>query len=734
MKKKLQQPLAFLSMVVKAAVNPANLARAGLNRLRDSFAAEWIGCIVDDVQKQKEDMEEDEFRRSIEEMVQADPQLIIEVSHRVVKESKSAANLPPEQQEKLIGWLQHIPAHAREALKNKDDPSGKTISKSTRFEKAEDLLPLFPARMPQLKPGDEPVQGSDYKLVRLLGIGGFGEVWLAHKPFGHPREVAIKFCTDPESRERLLRHEAALSARVNKAADVRGVVPLLNSHLRSDPPCLVYEYVNGGNLAAWLRNRGHFDPAFVRRFIVHLAKSVWACHAAGVVHRDLKPANILLRVGDRGIRPLIADFGIGGISAAAQSQTRQMTDQSQMTHSLVRGAHSDLYASPQQRRGEDAHVGDDIWSLGLIWYQLLTGNLKAGVPSGRKWQQRLVDAGIPQDDVNILEECFESDREDRIASMADLIKRLSQTSSSTNSVANDAEPKVSPQQPAGVRTSPAADPLITNNVGMEFRLIPAGSFLMGSPDSDSDAYDDEKPQHRVDITRPFYLQTTVVTQSQWRAVMRSQRWKEKAWVKEGDAYPAVYTSWEDAEKFCRKLSARDNCEYRLPTEAEWEYACRAGTTTKFSFGDSEELLTDFAWFNANALDVGAKYAHAVAEKQPNNWGLYDMHGNVWEWCLDWYGDYGSANQHDPSWPSEASFRVNRGGSWFDSGRICRSAVPRQEHAVEPETASWAFVWSAVQSGNQQNKRSGSGSPEGGRRSPTGGALAHAERLPSFKRG
>ncbi|MFM7831452.1 MAG: formylglycine-generating enzyme family protein, partial [Planctomycetaceae bacterium] len=202
---------------------------------------------------------------------------------------------------------------------------------------------------------------------------------------------------------------------------------------------------------------------------------------------------------------------------------------------------------------------------------------------------------------------------------------------------------------------------MVNTIGMKLVLIPAGTFLMGSPASDKDRVDNET-QHQVTLTKPFSMGRTEVTQGQWKKVMGMEPWKGQAFVQEGDDYPAVYVSWDDAVEFCKKLSAMEGKVYRLPTEAEWEYACRGGTKTAFSFGDDEAELSKYAWWggivgNGNAKDEQyphQQYAHRVAQKLANPFGLHDMHGNVSEWCSDWYGDYPSTPLTDPRGPSSGS--------------------------------------------------------------------------------
>jgi formylglycine-generating enzyme required for sulfatase activity len=218
---------------------------------------------------------------------------------------------------------------------------------------------------------------------------------------------------------------------------------------------------------------------------------------------------------------------------------------------------------------------------------------------------------------------------------------------------------------------------IENSIGMVLVPIPTGEFMMGSPETEKyrQGLGTWEKQHPVTLTKPFYLGATEVTQAQWKAVMGTTPWKflffSKRGVEEGDHYPATYVGWEDAVEFCRKLSEKEGVEYRLPTEAEWEYACRAGTTTVYSFGDNESQLGEYAWYKENTRENGIHHALIVGKKKPNPWGLYDMHGNVWEWCQDLYGKYPDAT--DPQGPSEGSIRVIRGGSWWYNSDFCRSA-------------------------------------------------------------
>ena len=217
-----------------------------------------------------------------------------------------------------------------------------------------------------------------------------------------------------------------------------------------------------------------------------------------------------------------------------------------------------------------------------------------------------------------------------------------------------------------------------------FKQIPAGTFTMGSPETEEGRQAHET-QHKVAISKAFYIQTTEVTQGQWKAVMGTDamKWKKAPLVKEGPDYPVVHVTWNEAVAYCKKLSEAEGKTYRLPTEAEWEYACRAGTETTWSFGNDEKVLGDYAWYRENAYDIDEKYAQQVGLKKPNAWGLYDMHGNVYEWCHDYFEeDYyrrvakNSSKQlptNDPQGPESGSSRVVRGGSWNDDSHLTRSA-------------------------------------------------------------
>jgi sulfatase modifying factor 1 len=212
----------------------------------------------------------------------------------------------------------------------------------------------------------------------------------------------------------------------------------------------------------------------------------------------------------------------------------------------------------------------------------------------------------------------------------------------------------------------------TNSVGMKFVWIPPGNFMMGSPKEEKGRYNSEA-QHEVTLTKGFYMGVFTVTQEQWLTVMGNN----PSTFKGEKNLPVDTISWEDCQEFINKLREKDKKLYRLPTESEWEYSCRAGTKTPFSFG--ETISTDQANYLGDATygngkkGVNREKTMPVGSFPSNAFGLHDMHGNLFQWCQDWYGDYPQKDVVDPQGPDKGQLRVHRGGSWIDDPRLCRSA-------------------------------------------------------------
>ncbi len=245
-------------------------------------------------------------------------------------------------------------------------------------------------------------------------------------------------------------------------------------------------------------------------------------------------------------------------------------------------------------------------------------------------------------------------------------------------IKNSSYPKEDAKTSVKPKTS-GSNPHITNSLGMVFVYIKPGTFMMGSPSSEV-GRDNYEKQHKVTLTKSFYMQTTEVTQGQWKAIMgENPSWFDNC----GDDCPVERVSWNDVQKFIHKLNLQSSGKtYRLPTEAEWEYACRAGTTTPFNTGNC--LSTTQAnydgqntyWRCSKGKDRDKSIS--VATFKPNVWKLYDMHGNVWEWCQDWYADnYPTGSIVDPVGPDTGKARVIRGGGWDGGEKFARSAFRRR---------------------------------------------------------
>ena len=292
-----------------------------------------------------------------------------------------------------------------------------------------------------------------------------------------------------------------------------------------------------------------------------------------------------------------------------------------------------------------------------------------GLATGYPWGASVAAAKARQGKNQVLENALNQDATEK----NQLTRRLDELRRSQKAVADENQRLTREMEALKMAVSLAAAAVpprigtLTNSIGMKFRLIPAGAFTMGDDSSGGD----EEPAHQVTITKPFFIGAYEVTNADWRVVMGDvpSEWKY-------DSRPVETVSWEQAQAFARRLSElpeerRAGRLYRLPTESDWEYACRAGTTTRYSFGDDDGQLGDFAWFLGNS----DRKTHAVGQKKPNAWGLYDMHGNVWEWVGDYYCgdyDYENATATDPQGPSKGWGRAKRGGCWVEAAKRCRS--------------------------------------------------------------
>ncbi|QEL14718.1 SUMF1/EgtB/PvdO family nonheme iron enzyme [Limnoglobus roseus] len=557
---------------------------------------------------------------------------------------------------------------------------------------------------------------------------------------GAASPAALKFAIDPQTAKRMAASEElfvnvfALN-EINGIVPLRSVY--LDAELPCLETAFVYGYDLTGLMAEWRWKYDSPKPEAAMKIIRRLAEIVGRAHTRGIVHRDLKPSNVLVHPGDGGKFSLwVTDFGWGQIEAERSLELAKHceTPKCEQLRLAYRGAYTPLYASPQQRQNEPPDPRDDVHALGVIWYQLLKRDPHVASPVGSDWADEFTRHGLTANQAKLLTACV-STRADRrpgdAKALADLLKIEAQTiaqlpsaidpDGSRSGVLNrqgggGPKPVVLPGKAidtdaaaaaatallgsAGVggskfgtrpglsginggskvnaiaeKTADGHVKLVKNSLGMAFMYIPPGTFQMGAADEEAGRKAHETPLHPVRISHGFYLSLFPVTQGQYEKLKGKNPsffHKEKGG---GGDLPVESVSWHEAEKFCQKLSQLADetlaeRAYRLPTEAEWEYACRAGTTTPFWRGTT--LIPEDAHFKTG----GHGRPNAVGRTPPNPWGLHDMHGNVSEWCGDWYNEYYyfDSTGTDPHGPPRGEKKVVRGGSWADPATDCRSAA------------------------------------------------------------
>ena len=373
---------------------------------------------------------EEQRRTELEQLAKADQSELRTEIEQVVREV--AAEQTEETRQTLGVYLSHLQVTIRQQLRRPADPTGTTVPSHLSPCKAEDLAAFLPNGLPRFKAGLRPLENVDWELVELLGVGGFGEVWKARNPYCiGMAPVALKFCLDATA-AKLLRHEAAVLDRVMRHGKHPGIVGLQQTYLDAATPCLQYELVEGGDLAGlvqeWHRKCGGPTPRQAAKVILRIADIVASAHQLDppIVHRDLKPTNVLVYKDDNGSNCFrITDFGIGGPAARRailETATNKAANRSLAT--ALPGSCTPLYASPQQLGGSDPDPRDDVFSLGVIWYQLVTGDLNAGAPRGTQWEHRLADRRIRSSMIELMAACFEEKPADRPTDATDLAGRL----------------------------------------------------------------------------------------------------------------------------------------------------------------------------------------------------------------------------------------------------------------------------------------------------------------------
>jgi formylglycine-generating enzyme required for sulfatase activity len=577
---------------------------------------------------------------------------------------------------------------------------------------AEDLSrdPLV-ALLPR-DPEGRPLAGRIPLLCRI-GMGGMGAVYYAV----HPRlnvEVAVKILPphlaeqDPSLVDRF-RAEARLAAAL--ASD--HVVRVLDVDREAGTSYLVMEYVAGASAGEHLRNaragggRG-LSEAEAIEIALAAARGLAAAHERGIVHRDIKPENILIPGGERG-KAKLADLGLakpqGDLTRVATSADAVMGTPGFMAPEQIEDPRS-------------AGTAADVFSMGATLYALLAGQAPfTGEGLGAVLRRTSSDAApdLPGDvspavralvarclakdpaerpaDGRALVEALVAAREGRLPPGAFPSRRRRWIALAALALGAAAAALAfrGGDSPAPVHGSTLALDL-GDGVSLDLVYLAPGAFTMGGTEPPAgDWQADERPPHEVTIPKGFYLGKTEVTRRQFGAFVKATGFRTDAerdtratglapddrWTtipglswrdpnfSQADEDPVVCITWNDANAFCTWLSRRTGREARLPAEAEWEYACRAGTKTRWSFGDDPSVIGEHAW---TVADSGRR-TRPVGRKRPNPWGLYDMHGNMWEWCADLAQPYpGSASP-----PPAGERHVLRGGGWESPPEACRSA-------------------------------------------------------------
>jgi TPR repeat protein/serine/threonine protein kinase len=404
--------LAFLRCVAEAVVE------TGIGGLAQMVpGGEYAYNVASSSWKKYQQLrQQQELRAEIEQLANTSFEAAREEAVRAVRESLGGAEAKPEEIVGLELYLATIPESIRASLKRPDDPSGKSVPAGLRVRQPDDLLRLLPARPPRFLPGAGLPGKSGWVLERLLGVGGFGEVWLARHPRMTSLAGAVKFCLG-QSGEQLI-HEADLIDRVKAGAGNHpNLVPLLDVNLEGDTPWLMFEYISGGVLTDWIHKLAGKPPEDrikqVMAAMQQLLDAVGEFHALKppIVHRDLKPSNILLDKASKKLR--ITDFGIGSVTAGEtlRLESRGESSRGGALLSGLRGSHTPLYASPQQRNGAAADPRDDVHALGVIAYQMLTGALQQG--AGPDFADDLRDASVGEDVIALLGRCVAGKAERR---------------------------------------------------------------------------------------------------------------------------------------------------------------------------------------------------------------------------------------------------------------------------------------------------------------------------------
>ena len=520
------------------------------------------------------------------------------------------------------------------------------------------------------------LQGGKYRIIEKLGQGGFGITYLAENTLLEGK-VAIKefffkeFCERDDSTSRVtiptsgnreiverfkqkFMKEAKTIFRLNHP----NIVRILDVFEENGTAYYVMEYIEGESLGDMVKRRGAIPEAEALGYVKDVASALVYIHGKNINHLDIKPSNLVLRHDDGKV--LVIDFGVAKQYDAVTSEGTTTTP--------VGISHGYSPAEQYRKNGVQAFSPQsDVYALAATLFKLLTGNTP---PEAMEIQDEglpvaeLQEKHISRHVISAIAMAMKG-RHERTQSVAEFISNLN---GDDTVVITDPHPKDSDSTEVEPECKEIeARPAKTFQVGgvsFDMVWVEGGTFRMGATsEQGSDADSDDKPVHSVTLSG-YYIGKTEVTQALWKAVMGSNPsyWK-------GDNLPVECVSWDDCHEFIRKLNSLTGQNFRLPTEAEWEFTCRGGNNSRGYKYSGSNYIDNVAWYDGNSGDK----THPVGTKLPNELGIYDMSGNVWEWCSDWYGKYSSGAQTNPKGPYDGWDRVIRGGSWFDLARHCRSS-------------------------------------------------------------
>ncbi|MDD1421218.1 bifunctional serine/threonine-protein kinase/formylglycine-generating enzyme family protein [Dolichospermum sp. ST_sed1] len=571
-----------------------------------------------------------------------------------------------------------------------------------------------------------PLLINRFRVLRVLSAeGGFGRTYLAEDSQKLNETCVIKQLAPKQSGTYALKKATELFIEEAKRLQDLGEhaqIPTLFAYFEDNGFLyLVQQFIKGENLLDELKQKGKYKETQIRELLLDLLPSLKFIHERQVIHRDIKPQNIMRRASDGKL--VLIDFGA----------SKQLTTTVHTQIGTQIGSYG--YSPLEQIQGGEAYPASDLFALGATCFHLLTGDSPFqlwtinGFSWVNNWRQYL-PSPVSQELGKVLDKLLKVEIRERYQSADKVIKDLeisptfvvspggnknqslgnspttinrrgfiygglflggvtvafmgqnlfsgkqNQTSISDNLKTFSFE-VVSTNATGNIinRRNESAKYFtedLGNGVTLEMVEIPGGTFIMGSPENQAGWLLDERPQHQVTVPS-FFMAKYELTQAQYQAIMGSNPSRFK-----GNNRPVERVSWNNAVAFCQRLSQKTQKNYRLPSEAEWEYACRAGTTTPFYFGES---------INPELVNYNGNYTYGSAPKgqyrqqttdvgsfPPNAFGLYDMHGNVWEWCLDDYiGNYSDAPKDGNALTGQSGLKMGRGGSWVNNPQYCRSA-------------------------------------------------------------